>query len=216
VGAIAGCGIAALATTLLANREQVPAGSPNPPQAPKASATAQPERRAPISFQKVALSTDDLVESTNLDIYKFQVALGKGERFRIALRVCESRDSQPRYPIYHLFEKTSDAPATVRVSFMREDRKLSGFLMSNQPRAEFRLDCTLCDPPGIVTIVDNPLGNIDPGRRTVVVCQSDKVANQLDTKEAVLFRAVAHNGNTVRGVDVDGYPRAELMLLRDE
>jgi hypothetical protein len=208
-----GCGIAAGAAALT---HQQPV--PRPPEPLQARATAEPERRDSISFQKVALTTDDLVEATGLDIYKFRVQIAKGERFRVVLRAQERKDLPPHELVGYSFEKTAADPAIVGVTFLRLDRKLSGFLMSNELQAEYRLTCSNCKQGGISTILNNPLGALDSTHRTVFVCHSDaeNEGHGVDAKETLLLRACDRTAERgVRGVNVDGYPRAEVVVVKE-
>ena len=72
------------------------------PEAPQAKASAGPEGQDDISFRKLALSTDDLVDATGLDIYKFRIDVAKGEQFRVVLRSQESKESPAREIVSHL------------------------------------------------------------------------------------------------------------------
>ena len=187
--------------------------------APRAKASADPESREAISFQKLALSTEDLIEATGLNIYKFRIDIAKGERFRIVLRSQESKDSERREILGFSFEKTSEDPVIIGVSFLRLDRKLSGFLLSTEDRAEYRLSCSNCKPGGLATYVNNPLGTLDSARRTFYVFRSSEETkdNGVDAKETLLLRAcdgTAPRG--VKGVNLDGYPRAEVVVVKDQ
>ncbi len=231
VVALSGCGIA-FGAAALTYQERAAARPPQAPQArasaepenrkvaaptqtPQAKASAEPERQDSISFRKLALSTDDLVDATGLNIYKFRIDVAKGARFRVVLRSQESKELPAREIVGLSFEKTSEEPAIIGVSFLRLDRKLSGFLMSTEDRAEYRLSCSQCKPGGIAAFVDNPLGAIDSTRRTMLVFRSDWETKgyNVDAKETLLLRAC--ETKAARGVDVDGYPRAEVVVVRD-
>ena len=209
--AFAGCGMAALGAATLGHQERPLA---RPPEAPQAKASAEPENRDAIGFRKLALSTDDLVDATGLDVYKYRVDVAKGERFTIVLRSQESKEAPMREMIGYSFEKTSDDPAIVRVSFLRMDRKLSGFLMSNEAQAEYRLNCSNCKPGGLVTYAKNPLGTDESIQRGLLVCNADEESKQysVDVKETLLLRVM--NGKADRGVNVDGYPRGEVVVVK--
>jgi RNA polymerase sigma factor (sigma-70 family) len=211
----AGCGIAAL-TTMFVQNDRALARPPQAPQAQQAKASAEPEHRESIPFQKVALSTDDLVEATGLDVYKFRIDVPKGERFRLALRMQETKEARAKLLHAFLFEKTSEEPAIVCVSFLRMDRKLSGFLMSSEPQAEFRLSCSHCKPGGIATIVPNPLGNLDPTHRSLLFFRTEEENKGygVDAKETLLLRVMERGAGP--GVDDEGYPRGEVVLVRDK
>jgi hypothetical protein len=211
VAALGACVIAIGAGRIIARQDQA-FGVP-----PKASLTKdalESNTHDLIPFQKVALSTDDLVEAAGLDIYKFQINLGKSERFKVVLRVTERKDSPSREIVSHTFRQTEEKPTTVRVSFLRRDRKLSGFLMSNEADAEFRLICSGGADGGIVTTVKNPLGQLDPARRGLLIADSDKEDAGRGEKETVLLRICENNAT--KGVDVDGYPRGEVVVVREQ
>jgi RNA polymerase sigma factor (sigma-70 family) len=218
VGAFAGCGIAVLATMLAANRQELVAGPPKAQKTPQPKASASPEGkvRDAISFLKLALSTDDLVEATGLDMYKFRIDVAKGQRFKVVLRSQDSKDAPERELVSYSFEKTTDQPAIVGVSFLRRDRKLSGFLMSNEALAEYRLSCSGCVPGGLNTFVKNPLGALDSTQRTMLVCSTELESKQygVDARETLLLR-VCERG-TGRGVDVEGYPRGEVVVVKEQ
>ena len=187
-----------------------------PPQAPQAKAIVELEGRDYISFLKLGLSTDDLVEATGLDVHKFKVDIAKGQRFTIIFRSQESKDVPAIELVRHSFEKDSDMQsAIIRVSFIRMDRKLSGFLLSNEAQAEYRLNCSGCRPGGIATIVQNPFGIHNPTGRNLLVCSSDLESKRysVDPKETLLLRVM--DGKAAQGVDVDGYPRGEVVIVRD-
>src|SRR5262249_781382 len=148
--------------------------------------------------------------AAGLDIYKFNVEIAKGERFKVVFRVCESKESPSREIVSRSFQKTFEKPTTVRMNFLRRDRKLSGFLLSDEDEAEYRLSCAGGATGGIVTIVKNPLGQLDPTRRGLLIAESDEQNTNRDENEAVLLR-VCENRAT-RGVDMDGYPRGEVVV----
>ena len=229
--ALSGCGIAYGAVALTYQEKaaappaQVPESKPSaqpedrnvarPPQAPQAKPNPDPDTRDAISFQKLALSTDDLVEATGLDVYKFRIDIRKGEKFRVVLRSQERKETPSHEIIGYSFEKTSDDPATIGVSFLRLDRKLSGFLLSNEAQAEYRLSCSHCKPGGLATFVNNPLGFVDSTRRTILVFRSVEETKDhgAGAGETLLLRVC--ETKAARGVDVDGYPRAELVVVKD-
>ncbi len=229
--ALSGCGIAFGAAALT---YQERAAAP-PPQVPEAKPSAEPATRKvagpaqakpnadpdhqdAISFQKLALSTDDLVEATGLDVYKFRIDVAKGEKFRVVLRYEERKD----YPAHEIlgfsFEKTSDEPVILGVSFLRPDRKLAGCLMSSEKQAEYRLSCSQCKPGGIATFLNNPLGTVEPSRRTVLVFRTveETKGYTKDPRETLLLRVCDGTAAPgVRGVNADGYPRAEVVVVKD-
>ena len=185
-----------------------------PPKTSQKKEASESNTHELIPFQKVALSTDDLVEATGLDIYKFQINLRKNERFRVELRVIQSKESPSRELVSHTFRQTEEKPTTIRVSFLRRDKKMSGFLLTDEAEAEFRLICSGGASGGIVTIVRNPLGQLDPTRRGLLIAESDKEYPTRDEKETVLIRICENNAT--KGVDVDGYPRGEVVVVKEQ
>ena len=74
-----------------------------------------------------------------------------------------------------------------------------------------------CKPGGIVTFVKNPLGTVDSTQRGLLVFRhrrGDK-SYRADAKETLLLR-VCETARRHRGVDVDGYPRGEVVVIRDK
>ena len=181
---------------------------------------SQPEGKADrvgvIPFQRVGLNADDLAECTSLDIYKFRVDLAKGRRFRVVLRWRQDAKSTPRESSGVPFEATRDEPTTIRVSFLRSDRKLQGFLLSNEPEAEYRVTCSGGATGGFVTMIENPLGDIAPRLRGLVVHKSEESNAQEGHKQTRLLTVAAHQESGGRGVDISGYPRAEVFVTEDQ
>lgn len=167
-----------------------------------------------IPFQKVGLSADDLAESTGLDIYKFRVDLPKGQRFRVVLRAQQDEKSPAPETPGILFQTTADEPTIVRVSFIRMDRKLQGFLLSNEPQAEYRVNCSGGTNGGFATIVANPLAGTDATNRGVFAHQSSEREAKEGLKETRLLSVAAHKPDG-RGVDMSGYPRGEVVIRKE-
>jgi hypothetical protein len=194
------------------DRQDEAAGVPR--AAAQAEKNEKPDGDASFQFQKVALGTDDLVEAAGLDIYKFQVGLAKGQRFRVVLQVLETKETPARVLSAHEFQKTGDGAAIIRVSFLRTDRKLQGFLLSNEAQAEYRLDCSECTPGGFATIVKNPLGDQVPTRRSLAINKSDKSNKRNGINETQLISLFA--SEVGRPGDPSAYPRAELVIVKSQ
>jgi RNA polymerase sigma factor (sigma-70 family) len=208
---LAACAIAAGVAVF--DQKNGAAGSPVQAARSRSDQAEKPEGDAPIPFKKVALATDDLLEVTNLDIYKFQVDLKNGERFRVVLRALESKGKPARELVSFDFQKTGDRAATIRVSFLRSDRKLEGFLLSNAKQAEYRLSCSGCDPSGFVTYVQNPLGNLDPTRRGLIIHESEIANKRVGIDETRLISLVATEPGPL---SASSYPRAELVIIEKQ
>ena len=174
----------------------------------------KPERSDSVSFQRIELSADDLADATGLDIYKFRVDLAKGRRFRVVFRMRHDEKSPARESVGIPFQTTKDEPTTIRVSFLRTDRTLQGFLLSTELRAEYRVNYSGGASGGFVTIIKNPLGDIDPTLRGLVVHQSNERNAQEGLKETRLLTVAAHKPGG-RGIDMSGYPRAEVVVTED-
>ena len=174
----------------------------------------EPERSDSVPFQRIDLSADDLAEATGLDLYKFRLDLAKGRRFRVVLRVRQDEKSPARESAGIPFQATGDEPTTIRVSFLRTDRKLQGFLLSTEPEAEYRVDCSGGATGGFVTVIKNPLGDIAPTLRGLFAHQSDERDAQEGPKQTRLLTVDAQKPGG-RGIDMSGYPRAELVVTED-
>ena len=181
----------------------------------EASTEGKADRVGVIPFQRVGLNADDLAECTGLDIYKFRVDLAKGRRFRVVLRWRQDAKSTPRESSGVPFEATRDEPTTIRVSFLRADRKLQGFLLSNEPEAEYRVNCSGGATGGFVTMIENPLGDIAPRLRGLVVHKSEESnAGGPQADPAPHGRRSSRIGRS--GIDMSGYPRAEVFVTEDQ
>jgi hypothetical protein len=167
------------------------------------------QRLDDISFQYLKLDANDLAEVTGVNIYKFQVAMPKGQKFRIVFREVDAKEARPRVLHQMSLVKESDTPVTLRVGFMRSDRKLASFLLSEEKEAEYRVDCSGCSPSGYATIVPLPLANIPLTDKTLMVSASDKQAKEMG-KGTALIRVVARD--IVKGGMPTSFPRAELVI----
>jgi hypothetical protein len=174
----------------------------------------KPERADSVTFERTELSADDLVDATGLDIYKFRADLVKGRRFRVVLRIRQDEKSPTRESVGVPFEIKRDEPTTIRVSFLRTDRTLQGFLLSTEPEAEYRVNYSGGASGGFVTIIKNPLGDIDPTLRGLDVHQSDEKNAQEGLKETPLLTVAAQKPGG-RGINMSGYPRAEVVVTED-
>jgi len=135
-----------------------------------------PMKEAPgsvIGLQKLKPDFDDFIRATYLDLYKFQIPIAKGQKFRILWREYDGKSDEARGGQEFNYEKTTDKPTIVRVSFLRQDGKLEGVLLSEEKSAWFRLECEGCNLPGLVTIVSLPLRGVD---KILYTANSDKNA----------------------------------------
>jgi hypothetical protein len=95
------------------------------------------------------------------------------------------------------------------------DRKLEGYLLSTEPEAEYRVTYTGGANGGYATIIKNPLGDVAPTLRGLAVHRSDVSEAQEDGKEARLLTVAAQKPGG-RGIDISGYPRAEVVVTEDQ
>jgi RNA polymerase sigma factor (sigma-70 family) len=125
------------------------------------------------SFRQESVGVDELVNHTGLNIYKFVANIPKGKRFRVVWRQMNTPGGNRVLYIYPLQKKT-DAPTTILVSFLRRDGKLGSVLLSDDDEAQFRLDCSGCDPSGIATIVPLPMAGREITQKTLIVHKTDQ------------------------------------------
>jgi hypothetical protein len=184
-----------------------------PLRAPQAQGGA--ETSGSIPFRMVGLSADDLVAVSGLDLYKYQVDMPKGQRFRVMIRELKSEDSPARVLYVFPFQKTEDGPTTFRVCFLRRDHTLQGVLLSQEKDAEFRFDCPGCTPSGIATFVELPLGSIEPTRKTLETHRSHKDNDRYRLEETRLLTIVASEPGKPAPPPTN-YPRAELVIVKDQ
>jgi RNA polymerase sigma factor (sigma-70 family) len=163
------------------------------------------------SFQKLKLDADDLAEVTGVNIYKFQVNIPKGQRFRVVLREVKEKDAEPHVLHQYSFLKETADPLVIQVAFLRRDQKLAGALLSGEKDAEYRVVCAGCSPSGIVTIVPIPLADVPPTRKTLFVLQSDKQAQQIGLKGMQLITLVASEPGKPAPPPTSA-PRAEWVI----
>ena len=162
-------------------------------------------------FQKLKLDADDLAEVTGVNVYKFQVTIPKGQRFRVILRELREKGAEPRVLHQFPFTKESELPTTIRVGFLRSDRKLGGFLLSQEKEAEYRVDCPGCSPTGFATNVPLPLADLPPTSKTLIVLGSDKQAKQFGLNGLQLITVVGSEPGKPAPMPT-GFPRAEWLI----
>lgn len=160
------------------------------------------------TIQKLKLDADDLADITGVNVYKFQINMPKGQRFRVVLRELKTADAQPRGLHQFSFQKESDAPITLRVGFLRADRKLASFLLSEETQAEYRVDCSGCSPGGFATIVPQLLAQVPPVQKLLLIGQYDKHVKQIGPKGVPLISIVVNE----QGSSATSFPRAELVV----
>jgi RNA polymerase sigma factor (sigma-70 family) len=86
----------------------------------------------PVTFRKSQVSADDILAVTGLDLYKFQLEIPKGEKFKVALSRLASKDAEAKVLFHHDLTRQEDGAFALRVSFRRPDRKMAGVLLSQE------------------------------------------------------------------------------------
>lgn len=174
-------------------------------------ALAEPEAQAPaavdrsVPFLRAKVSSDEILDVTGLNIYKFQLDIPKGEKFKVMLSRTESKDAEAKVLFHFDFTKEKEGPVTLLVSFLRLDRKMEGVLLSEEKLAAFGLRCDGCRPPGLGTIVTNPLTDIPGPEKLLVVNRSDKDSESTKKGPTRLITIMQTK---------DEYPRGELSVTR--
>ena len=167
----------------------------------------------PRPFEKLSLTTDDLIAATRLDIYKFRVHVP--DKFRVVLRERNRKGDPAREIDRCAFEKDAKAMVVeIRISFLRTDGKLQGFLLSKEGDAVYRIDCSDCSPGGIATIVPLPLRHVPLTKQMLFVHHSQKDMQRWGLDEQRLITIVARQpGKPAQPTD---FPRAELVIEEDD
>jgi hypothetical protein len=133
----------------------------------------------------------------------------------LAVQELAAKDVRVRFLHNHDFEKVKDGPATLRVSFLRQDGRMQGVLLSDEKEAIYRVSCDECRPSGFVTIITNPLHALPVTERTQFVARSDReewvAKNGSDEPLLLILRTKPGVPAPTSGA---GYPRAVLSLTR--
>jgi hypothetical protein len=172
--------------------------------------TTATERPGVSRFERLGLTTADLVDVYGLNIYKFRLNTAQtGGKYRVVLRERDGEGS----PWENLFSEEISAPSDpnlfLLVSFTREDGQFGGALLRRQRRVDFGL--RLCTQDrcyvGMFTAVPTPLGYYD--NLILQVHQSGSEGDQVDPGCLQLLTI----GPSSRW-DKKNRPRAELLLMR--
>ena len=141
---------------------------------PAKVASAPPVEDESPSFRRESVGVDELVGHIGLDIYKFVAKIPKGKRFRLVWRQVNTPGGD-RVLYQYSFQKNTDDPTTIDVSFRRRDGKLGGVLCSpDEKEALFRFDCSGCDLGGGATIVPIPMLGSAITQKTLFVLETDQ------------------------------------------
>jgi hypothetical protein len=182
------------------------------PEAQSQAAAKAVER--PIPFQQIPLTADDIIAETGLNVYNFRLQIPKGQKFELRLRELPAKDAPEKGQRRFIFEKVTDGPLTARLSFLRRDRQLRGVLLSQEEDAEFRVTCEGCSPTGLATIVPNPLYEVPPTEKTLMVLRSDKDWKPAKQGSPVPLLVIHESKNQPEQRALDAiYPRAELVVI---
>jgi RNA polymerase sigma factor (sigma-70 family) len=168
----------------------------------------------PVAFRAAQVSADDIIEVTGLNVYKFRLDIPKGEKFRVMLRELADKDAGARALHQFDFTREAEGPMTLRVSFLRRDGRLEGVLLDEAKQATYRVDCEGCSPPGIATIVQNPLAAVPPTEKVLSVIASDKAWGNSKSGPARLITVFHRNPGDNSGLIDAAFPRAELTVTR--
>jgi hypothetical protein len=191
--------------TLAVAGQAPPEKEPGPPR-PDAAA---------VAFRRIDPTVRDLLEVTGLNVFKFRLEMKKGERFRLMLQEFPARGQGPRHLHHFDYAVDQEAPE-LRVSFLRRDGKLGGVLLSPDKEAEYRVSCPGCKPPGIGTIVPNPLHAVE-GQKTQIVLGGDKDRESAAGPDGRRLLVVYKNDPEAKtfGMNLGTvYPRAELVVIK--
>ena len=122
-----------------------------------------------IAFKETSLTVDELIGATGLNIYKFQLNLAKGQKFRVAVTEFPAKEANKKELTHFDFRKETDGPLTLHISFLPGDGKLHGVLMRKEEWVNFNVGCAGCDPPGVGQFIHNPLAGLAADGKTLVV-----------------------------------------------
>ena len=173
--------------------------------------TIATERPGVPRFERLGLTTKDLVDVYGLNIYKFKLstAAATSGKYRVVLRERDSEESPWRNLFSEEVVVPNDPNLFLLVSFTREDGQFGRALLCGQKRADFGLN--LCTErqcyAGMYTIVPTPLGYYD--NMILRVRESGSEGDQGDTGCLQLLTI----GPSSRW-DKKNRPCAELLLMR--
>lgn len=173
------------------------------------------EKRATDGFSRVKVESDELIEDTGLDCYKFELPGVRGRPFDLVYRVVEAEGAVPKVVCQVTFRPRGNQTPVVRVSLLRNDRQLAGFLLSGYPKGEFRISAPNCTPSGFATVLDNPLKDAPPTERAKIVYRSEAESGHTTPGELLLLKAARTDPANKRGVKMV-YPRMELVVVKAE
>jgi RNA polymerase sigma factor (sigma-70 family) len=196
--------------TFHAFAEKPPAAKPKDQPAPAP---------AIIAFKKTSLTIDELIAATGLNIYKFQLDMAKGQKFRVAVTKFPSKEADPQELKSFEFQKTTDGPMMLHITFLPLDGKLHGVLMGKEEEVDFRVSCDGCDPSGWGTIIPNPGAEIPADGQLFAVFSNEKgwaegSKGKIKAGPTTLLALFASKPGIALADLSSAYPRAELTVER--
>jgi RNA polymerase sigma factor (sigma-70 family) len=198
--------------TLQVFAEKPPAVNPKDQPAPAPAP-------ALIAFKKTSLTIDELIAATGLNIYKFQLDLPKGQKFRLAVTEFPSKEADPRQLWSFDFQKTTDGSVTLHLTFLPTDGKLHGVLMGKEKWVDFRVSCDGCVPSGIGSTIPNPGAAIPADGQLFAVFSNEKgweegSKGKIKAGPTTLLALFASKPGIALADLSSAYPRAELTIER--
>jgi hypothetical protein len=164
-------------------------------------------RGEPPEIKSVRVDGTDIAAMTGLDIYKYEIQLGKGQKARVTLDVQMEENAEPVNYIAQEVTAAKDGIATLTASFLRSDRKLASVFLSEEERMEFRLQWDGAASGGLSGYIKNPLGWIPLGEKALTVHQEPRKADRT-AQLFLLFRTKHTEGRPLTLL----YPRAALQV----
>jgi hypothetical protein len=184
---------------------------PEPARPAKEPDRPKPDPQA-VPFRQTAVTVNDLLAETGLNMYKFRLGLKKGDRFQVLLQTFQAEGNVPRELFHHDFAVVGEGAPELLVSLLRLDGKLESVLLREEKEATLRLNAPGCSPGGLATIVPNPAGVVALDRRMLMVFPGDRERGAeagADSRRLLLVfdRTSKKRFNST-------YPRAELTLVK--
>lgn len=173
---------------------------------------AADEAKPADEFAQVRVGGEELIEDLGLDCFQFELPGVKGTPFELVYRTIESQGAKPTERPIRFTPEAGRTPV-LRVTFVRSDREMRGFLLGDHPRAEYRVTAKHCSPSGMATFVDNPLKGTPTGERLRNVF-STPTKGLAGPGESLLLLAARGERDAAKGWKTMTYPRLELVVRR--
>ena len=182
-----------------------PAAAPAKAEKPAAKVEKPAAEAAETPFKILSLDANDLTELTGLDIYKFRIDMPKGQVFNVILREVNPRKDAEGWGHRFEFRQQESGPTTLKLSFLRSDRKLAGFWLGDDKQAEYRVNCTGGTTGGFATTIPHPVADVPATQRLLIVWGSNEQVHLFGLKGVQLV--------TVMVKELPGQPRADIEML---